>query len=68
MEEPFYVRRSQIEKGQIASDVGRNMISKWLKSVELPDSWIPLLNRLKGLHQELSFIVDESPYEEEHSD
>lgn len=64
----FSVRRSQIEKGQIASDVGRNMISKWLESVELPDSWIPLLNRLKGLHQELSFIVDESPYEEEVTD
>ena len=64
----FSVKISQISKGQIAGDVGRNMISKWLSSIELPDSWISLLDELKRLHQELEFIDDESVYEEEHSD
>ena len=64
----FSVKISQISKGQIAGDVGRNMISKWLSSIELPDSWMSLLDELKRLHQELEFIDDESVYEEKHSD
>lgn len=64
----FSMRISQIAQGQSASDVGRNMISKWLASVKLPDSWILFLNHLKGLHQEIAFIDDEAPYGEEHSD
>ena len=64
----FSVKISQISKGQIADDIGRNMMSKWLTSIKLPKSWIPLLDQLRRLHQELEFIDDESVYGEEDSD
>lgn len=57
----FSAKISQISKGHIASDVGRNTISRWLATVGLADSWISLMDQLKRLHQELSFAGDEAP-------
>lgn len=60
----FSVKISHISRGQIACDLGRNNISKWLATVKLEESWISLLNQLKYLHKATYFPDNEAPYEE----
>lgn len=64
----FATRISQIAKEHIASDKGRNAISKWLRTVKIAESWSPLIDQIKSFHKTLVFEDDDHNEEEEQED
>ena len=59
----FATRISQISKGRIASDKGRNRISHWFATFQVADTWASLLEQAKSLHKTQAFQDDDAPYE-----
>lgn len=64
----FTNRISQISKEHIASDKGRNAISKWLRTVKIAESWSGLVDQIKSFHKTLVFEDDDRNEEEEQED